>query len=166
MSITTIIMIIAIIWFVIIPGFKTRTFPVTKLIIMPAVFMYMNYESLTTHFHIRVADYVIIAAGLIAGSLIGALLRKNTPIKADRNKKLVELQGSYFGLVMFLLIFAVHFVIGYVESTSPTYLLHPSSYEQALIFLLTCVSSMSIGANAVLFYKYRTGQSIELVETK
>ncbi|HLB55870.1 MAG TPA: hypothetical protein VJK30_00870 [Coxiellaceae bacterium] len=153
-TITIIIMLLAIIYFVIIPSFKTRVFHVKKLIIMPAVFMYLNYQSVTENFHIQISDYGIITLALIAGILIGALLRKNTTVKSNIEKKLIELPGSYFSLIIFLAIFAVHFVIGYLQSVNPTYLLQASFSEATLLFLLTASSSMTIGANAVLFYKY------------
>lgn len=70
MNISIIIMLLAIIYFVIIPSFKTRVFSVKKLIIMPALFMYMNYESVRTNFHIHPSTYGIITLGLIAGILI------------------------------------------------------------------------------------------------
>ena len=77
-TITIIIMLLAIIYFVIIPSFKTRVFHVKKLIIMPAVFMYLNYQSVTENFHIQISDYGIITLALIAGILIGALLQRHT----------------------------------------------------------------------------------------
>lgn len=153
-AITIIIMVLAIFYFVIIPSFKTRVFSIKKLIIMPAVFMYLNYQSANQNFHIRISDYGIIALALIIGTLIGALLRKNTTVKSNIEKGLIELPGSYFSLIIFLAIFAVHFVIGYLQSVNPVYLLHKSGSEELLLFLLTASSSMTIGANAVLFYKY------------
>lgn len=164
MKISIIIMLLAIIYFVIIPSFKTRVFSVKKLIIMPAVFMYMNYDSVRSNFHIHSSTYGIIAAGLAFGVIVGTLLRKNAQVKSDKSKLLMELSGSFFSLWIFLIIFAVHFVIGYLQSVNPTYLLHPSIGEQTLLFLLTCTSSMTIGANGMLFYKYLKAPHSDLKE--
>ena len=101
-ALTIIIMILAILYFVVIPSFKTRVFSVKKLIIMPAVFMYMNYESVHTNFHIHPSTYGIIILGLIVGILVGMLLRKNTLVRSDKTKLLIELSGSFFSLWMFL----------------------------------------------------------------
>lgn len=164
MSIPIIIMLLVIIYFFIIPSFKTRIFSVKKLIIMPAIFMYMNYESVRKNFHIHSLTYWIIALGLIMGVVIGMLLRKNARIRSDKTKLLIELAGSFFSLWIFLIIFSVHFVIGYLQSVNPTYLLQPSIGEQIILFLLTCTSSMTIGANGMLFYKYMTMPHSDLQE--
>ena len=167
-TLSTILMILAILYFLVIPSFKTGVFSVKKLMIAPAIFLYMNYESLQRHFHIHIQsmDSVLILAGIIFGVMIGAFLRKNTLIRADREKSLIEVPGSYFSLVIFIAIFSVHFVIGYLESVSPGYLLQVSLAEQGLMFLLTLSSCMSIGSNGCLFYKYHTTTSTQLAEPK
>ena len=129
---------------------------------MPAIFIYLNYDSLQKHFHIHASDYFILIVGLIFGIGIGAYCRKNTAIRADHQKLLIEIAGSYFGLIMFIAIFAVHFVIGYLDSVSPGYLLQTGLYQNALMFLLTLSSALSIGANGMLYYKYRNTTSCEL----
>ena len=154
-------MIAAILIFLILPGLKTRVLSVKKLIIMPAIFIYLNYDSLQKHFHIHLNDYFILMIGAIVGIGIGAYCRKNTIIRADHEKQLIEIAGSYFGLIMFIIIFAVHFAIGWIDSINPGYLFQASLYQAILMFLLTASSALSVGANAMLFYKYhKTNQSL------
>lgn len=155
-------MLSAILFFLILPGLKTRVFRVKKLLIMPAIFIYLNYHSIQRHFHIHTSDYFILIVGLIFGVSIGAYCRKNSIIRADQQKQLIEVAGSYFGLIMFIAIFAVHFVIGYMDSVQPGYLLQPSAYQEALMFLLTLASTLSIGANFMLYYKYHNANHCEL----
>ena len=161
-TILLIAMIAAILFFFILPGLKTRVFRVKKLLIMPAVFIYLNYDSIQRHFHIHASDYALLITALILGILIGAYCRKTAKIRADQQKKLIEVAGSYFGLSMFIAIFAVHFVIGYIDSVHPGYLLQPSQYQEILMFLLTATSALSIGANSVLYYRYRTASHCDL----
>lgn len=155
-------MLAAILFFLILPGLKTRVFRVKKLLIMPALFVYLNYHSIQKHFHIHTNDYLILMIGLIFGVAIGAYCRRNAKIRADQQKQLIEVAGSYFGLIMFIAIFAVHFVIGYVDSVSPGYLLQPSLHQETLMFLLTLASSLSIGSNSMLYYKYHNANHCEL----
>src|SRR3990167_371792 len=154
-------MLAAILYFLILPGLKTRIFRVKKLLIMPAVFIYLNYASIQKHFHIQVTDYLILIIGLVFGVAIGAYCRKNSIIRADQQKQLIEVAGSYFGLIMFIAIFAVHFVIGYIDSVYPGYLLQPSSYQEGLMLLLTLASALSIGSNSMLYYKYHNVKHCE-----
>lgn len=157
-------MLAAILYFMILPGLKTRVFRVKKLLIMPAVFIYLNYASIQKHFHIHVNDYFILIVGLIFGVAIGAYCRKNSIVRTDQQKQLLEVAGSYFGLLMFIAIFAVHFVIGYVDSVYPGYLLQSNLTQDALMFLLTLASTLSIGANGMLYYKYHNASHCELLD--
>lgn len=161
-TILLIAMILAILFFFILPGLKTRVFRVKKLLIMPAVFIYLNYDSIQRHFHIHASDYALLIVALIVGIAIGAYCRKNAKIRADQQKQLIEVAGSYFGLIMFIAIFAVHFVIGYMHSVNPGYLLQPSMYQEILMFLLTATSALSIGASSMLYYRYHTAIHTEL----
>lgn len=148
-------MIAAILFFLILPGLKKRVLPVKKLIIMPAIFVYLNYDSIQKHFHIHLNDFIILIISAIVGIAIGAYCRKNTTIRADHEKQLIEVAGGYFGLIMFIIIFAIHFAIGWIQSVSPGYLFQAGLYQTLLMFLLTSSSALSIGANAMLFYRYR-----------
>src|SRR3990167_3713215 len=161
-TILTIVMIAAILIFLILPGLKTRVVSVKKLAIMPAVFIYLNYDSLQRHFHLHSSDYFILILGLIFGVSIGAYCRKNTVIRADHQKLLIEIAGSYFGLMLFIAIFAVHFAIGYLDSVNPGYLLQSGLYQNSLMFLLTLSSALSIGASGMLYYKYQNTTHCEL----
>ena len=50
MSMWTILMILAIIVFLIVPSFKDRVIPLKKLIITPVVFVYLLFQSVTETF--------------------------------------------------------------------------------------------------------------------
>lgn len=152
----TVIMIVAIILFAVIPSFKDRVIPVKKLLITPAIFSFLLYQSITESFYIDTVAIIFLTAGLIVGVVTGIILRSRTPVKADKQLQLIWLPGTYLNLVMFMLIFSVHFVIGYMQSVHPEMFASDNINEQCLLFFLACFSSTSIGASSCLYYKYCT----------
>ena len=163
MSIWAVLMIIAIIIYVVIPSFKDRVIPIKKLIITPAIFMYLFYQTVNENL---ITNNWTIALGLIVGTVIGILMRSKTSIRSDKNQLLIWLPGNYFSLVIFSLIFSIHFVIGYLKSVNPSYLTHVSSGEQILLFLISCVSSITVGANGILYCKYLISDSSNLTYSR
>lgn len=161
----TIVGIAAILYFLILPSLKTGVIPIQKLAITPIIFLYLNYDSVQHHFHLHGKEYAILVIGLVIGVVIGAFFRNKTAIKADHEKSLLQIAGSYFGLSVFILIFAVHFLIGYFESTHPGYLLQSNMASSILLFLLTCSSCIPTGGNLMLFYRFKQMKSEPLIET-
>lgn len=158
MTASTLLMIGAVIWFLIIPSFQDRVVPVNRLLITPAVFLYFFYQMVTKNFTLSMPNTLIIILGLVIGISVGILLRANTAIKADKAQKAVWLPGDFFGLITFLLIFAAYFAIGYLHAVSPDYLKGSSLGAQSLLLLTACVVSITAGANAQLYYKYLTSK--------
>lgn len=156
MSISTIIMLAAIIKFMIIPSLSTRSMPIKRLILTPAVFMYLFYQTLTASFALSPVVIIYTLAGIAAGLTAGALLRCQTQIIADKHNQLITLPGSYLSLVTFTLIFAVHYWVGYHEAVYPHYFQMISQTTLLTIFALALTSSISAGANLILYYKYET----------
>lgn len=157
--------ILAILYFLILPSLKTGVIPIQKLAITPIIFLYLNYDSVQRHFHPHGTEYGILFIALILGILIGAFFRSKTPIKADHEKSLIEITGSYFGLSVFILIFAAHFIIGFFESTHPGYLLQSNMISSILLFLLTGSSCIPTGGNLMLFYRFKKAIPETLVES-
>lgn len=158
MSITTILIVIAVIVFLIVPSFKDRIIPVKKLIAMPAVFVYLLFQSIMQHFATGLASKAIIVVGLVMGSAIGAFIRSNVTVKVDQTNKLIWIPGSYISLIVFVVIFAAHFLAGYVESVAPTYLAQEGVTEFVLL-LLTMATGLTVGTNLCLFAKYHFAKS-------
>lgn len=156
MSISTIIMIAAIIKFMVIPSLSTRTMPIKRLIMTPAIFMYFFYETLTTNFILSPVVILYTLAGIAAGMAIGAILRSQTNIIADLTNQQITVPGSYLSLVTFTLIFAVHYWIGYQEAFHPHCFQMLTQTTLLSAFTLAIVTSISAGANLVLYYKYET----------
>jgi hypothetical protein len=160
MSISTIIMILAIIWFVIIPSFKARTIPVRKLALTPAIFMYMLYRTVTHTFYLGTTAKWCLALGLSAGIIIGVLLRLRTSVTADKQREMISLSGTWINLITFILIFCAHYAVGYLKAVNPEVLQQTGLATSMLLFVLTCASSISLGASACLYYKYMRAKAV------
>jgi hypothetical protein len=156
MNISTIIMIAAIIFFLIIPSLKDRTVSIKKLTITPLVFLYLLYETITDKFHLDQTGLMVIGLGLLAGTLIGILVRNRTAVAVNKQTLSINLPGSYINLVMFVVIFSVHYLIGYQEAVNPAFFQQISMSYYSILFLLTMASALSAGMNLCLLYKYQT----------
>jgi hypothetical protein len=154
MDSTTLIIIACVIAFVVIPSFRDRTMPVKKLLIGPAVFLYLFYQSLGEDFPLFAVSYALIIVGGILGVAIGYYLRIPTKITADQAQRIITIKGGFFTLYTFLVIFAVHFVVGYLKSTHPQFFLHASVSNQFLLMLLALTSCLTVGSNSCLFLKF------------
>jgi hypothetical protein len=156
MSIDTIMMIMAIIIFLIIPSLKDRKISIKKLTITPIVFLYLLYQTVSEKFHLDGNSITIVTLGLLIGITGGILLRKNTPVTIDKNNSAIFLPGSYLSLMLFVMIFSVHYIIGYQEAVNPVFFQQLSMNYYLILFALALVSALSTGMNLCLFYKYHT----------
>lgn len=154
MTISTIIMIICVVIFGVIPTFKDRVISVRKLLITPIIFVYLFYQTIVENFSIAHTDLVLICFGAIVGISLGYWLRRNVMVKSNVEHKLIFIPGSYAALFIFSAMFGIHFIIGYLQAVSPEIFLDKSSVEQMLLFLLTCASCLTIGVSSCLYYKY------------
>ena len=89
MNVWLILMIAAIVVFVVIPDFKDRIIPVKKLIISPAIFMYLLYNNATTNFYLNFETSLLLILGLMTGTAIGILIHYKTQVKSDQDQKLI-----------------------------------------------------------------------------
>ena len=82
----TLIIVFAIVIFLVIPSLKDRVLPVKKLVLMPIIFLYFLYSTITQSFALRTNSFMMITAGIILGVLLGIILRSRSKIGADREK--------------------------------------------------------------------------------
>jgi len=161
MSLGEFILILGIIILLILPSLKDRIVNIRRLIILPAVFMYMLYRTIAANFDLVQASYLAIIVGLLLGIIVGLLIRNNLQIKADKKKSLILIPGNYISLIIFILIFAVEFVAHYLLAATPG--IKQASITQYLLLLILCgVSSLTVGGNLSYFYKYWQAESVEL----
>jgi len=166
MTTATVLMLVAIIWFVIIPSMQPRTIPVKKLIILPAIFIYLLYNSIDKNFKLFPESYLIIGIGVAMGIIIGYLVRRNVSINVDREKEQIHLPGSYMSLILFSLIFSAHFVVGWLSTQFPGYFQNLGDIQMLLLLLVTAFSSLTIGLNGTLYFKYLHSLNSNNVEVR
>lgn len=165
MSVGEFILILGIIVLLILPSLKDRIVSIRRLIILPAVFMYMLYRTIVTSFHLVQTSYVAIIVGLLLGVLLGLFIRKNLPIKADKEKALILIPGNTISLIIFIVIFIVEFVAHYLFVATPE--IKQANMNQYLLLIVLCgVSSLTVGGNLIYFYKYWQAESVELELSK
>jgi hypothetical protein len=163
MPIATILMLAAVVYFYILPTRKDRIIPVKKLIIMPLFFLIMFYTTVISYFTWDAIIAAVTAAGLIAGIFFGVLLRAKTLINTDKVRQLIALPGSYLNIINFVIIFMLHFVLGYVQAVYPHWLAQESVEKNLLLFLLAGTSALNTGMSSCLFYKYYTDRKQTLM---
>jgi hypothetical protein len=154
MDTTTLIIVVCVIIFVVIPSLKKRTFHVKKLLLGPGIFVYLFYQSIQDNFHLFPISYFFIAAGTVLGIMTGYFLRKSTEIIVDPFEKMITLKGSFFTLYTFTFIFIVHFIVGYLTSVSPKFFHFPSFGNQSLLLVLALTSFLTVGSNTCLMIKF------------
>lgn len=158
MSFSTVMMLAAIIIFLIIPSLKSRELPLKRLIILPAVFLYFLQNTLTENFHLAWNDYPILITGCLFGIGTGIMIRYSTPMQIDKQAQTIRLPGTYLNVVVFILIFALHYFMGYTHAVHPEFFNHSSMSLQVLLFLLAYTATILPGGNLVLFYRYTTAR--------
>lgn len=156
MSTSTIIMIAAIIYYLVIPSLKARTIPLKRLIITPIIFMYFFYQSLNTDFHSSSATILFSSLGVMTGIVIGMWTQRNTLVEANHEKQMIHLPGTYVSLIVFTLLFSIHYWIDYHEANNPDYFVGTTICNMAILFSYAVFSSISAGSNLLLYYKFTT----------
>lgn len=163
----TVLLILGIVILFVLPTLKDRVICAKKLIVIPALFAYLLYETLLGNFMLDPATYAVIVIAAIFGLGIGAWLRSSTAIKADRSKQLIFIPGGYLSLFTFSLIFIVQFIVGTIHTIDPSYLQSDVLSKQVLVFFLSLTSTITIGANLCLYYHYVIcGTNTHLEENK
>jgi len=162
MDSSTMIMIFAAVVFMVIPSLKDRVVPIRQLTLAPVIFLYFFYQSVIENFHLNIFNESVIVLGLVIGIIVGVFLRKPTRVVVDKNARLIALPGTYINLIMFSLIFITHFIIGYLKSVHPMIFTYDNTGAMVLLFMLACVSSISLGGNSCLYVKYFTSSSTVL----
>ena len=143
-------------FFLIYKGIKAihgSTKRLTKLLILPAVFLVLSLHKVTDPYY-----YILF---LILGLIVGWMLYRNIKIRADKVKHLIALPGSVLPLILILIAFAKGYYFGYESAVHPEYL------KQHWFTLLTLITSgffsgIFIGRAAVFLYKYKNAQHEDL----
>lgn len=149
----TILLVCLIVWIIYKRTVKDNIMELKKLIILPALFIYLTYSMVTKHFALVPFDFVTIVIGMIIGVTIGFLVSSNTNIKADHEQKLIFIAGSWTNLIMVLIIVVIKFSVGYVISINPS-LSHNNFDKFIFLILITVATGLMIGRYLLYYLKY------------
>lgn len=144
---------------------KTRVLPIKKLLILPAIFIYMSTHTLLTSFAIHLIDVSIFAATISLGILIGwfEIYRNRAQIKVDKQQHLIQLPGSWMTLVLIIIIFASKYYFGYEMDVDPE-LLDQRWFEYSMLSASGICTGILIGRALCYFYKYQNSSHTTLSE--
>ena len=117
--------ILAYIVFVGINATKQQIVFVPRLFIVPAILMYLRIQEAKS------TDLIYyLCAGLIVGFIVGYFF-KSPPLKVIKQKYQVQLTGSYFPLILLLIIFSMEYTFGVLGSMK-----HPFAQQYKYIKVL------------------------------
>lgn len=97
-------------------GFKatrTHVLSLSKLFIMPVIFMGLKYTVVMSNSFFVYIVYLLIGVG------IGWMVAKKTPIQILKDLKSIQLPGNYSTLSILILFFIVEYIFGYLEASQP-----------------------------------------------
>jgi hypothetical protein len=99
-----------------------------RLAIIPGLLTVWGLHSLVTQFPLGPASILTYLLSMVSGVAGGWIMVGKTSIRADKQKGLIRLPGSWTVLVLVLAIFAVKYAFGYLYATDPALAQHPGFY--------------------------------------
>ncbi len=138
--------------FVGIQALKTRTVPVLRLFILPAIFLLWGVYSVLNKFSSPITILIWLIT-LLLGSMLSWLYYRKLKIKVDRQQQTVTLPGSSVTLILILLIFSAKYFFGYLYATDPL------AHENLLIQMASLATSgiitgIFVGRTGAYYQKY------------
>ena len=154
-------LILAYLIFVGVKAVKGGTVSIKKLFILPAVFVWMSINELVdSSIHVSFLHIVIWLIGAAIGAyLLGWVPYSHLEIAADKDKKLLNVSGSWFTLILIMMTFVIKYAIAVILSMN-------HSLSLGSIYGLLLVSGIFTGAfiGRLLYglYKLQTGPYVNL----
>jgi hypothetical protein len=140
-----------------------RTIQVKRLFIFPVLFIFLSVKGKFAH--IQLIDAGLWFVGACVGIGLGFLHVSKYVVRADHDKKLIQLPGDWTMLVLLLVIFAFKFFIGYSAATDAA-VIHTFWYKYIIMIVFGVITGMTIGRNLSFWCKYRSTVSQNLTESK
>jgi Family of unknown function (DUF6622) len=139
----------------------------TKLIILPAIFLAMSVETLVFSFKITPLSVIAWILSLLLGTVLGWFLICRQEMRVDKEKKLFDLPGTWSTGIVILLIFIVKFYFGYALSADPEVKIN-TFFEVSMLFFSGLFSGSFVGKLLNYLYRLKTSAhtSLELPKKK
>ncbi|MBJ7450383.1 MAG: hypothetical protein JHC93_08510 [Parachlamydiales bacterium] len=127
--------------------------PLFKTSLIPVLFTAWSIFSVTEYFgfnRVRIIQWLVAVA---LGSVLGWIIGDRIPIKVDKKKKAIFLPGSWFTLIMVLIIFVVKYYFGYSFAVFPERLNDPL-YANVYVLFSGFFTGIFVGRFLCFCYKY------------
>ena len=99
---------------------KPRIISLNKILILPAIFLFISINSFITTFQISTLLLSTYSLSLLIGIGGGWLLVRNLNLKFDQQNNLIKVPGSFTTLILTLIIFSTKYYFGYSIATNPS----------------------------------------------
>lgn len=143
----------------------TRVSAIERIAIVPVAFILLSLHSTIAFFGFSITVISLWLLAGITGVFLGYLHVKNRIIRADKNKKLIEIPGDISMLIMLMSIFSIEFFIHYAFDARLA-IIQVDAFKNIAIFLSGLIVGVSAGRNLNYLLKYNQASSVELDETK
>lgn len=131
----------------------TRVTSIRWLVVVPILFIFFNFRGIFTLFPLARANIFYWIVGICLGLLLGYAQVRNSMIKADRKKKLIELPGDNMMLVLIMAIFFLEVFVNFAVAEG-------FSVVELPVFPIIFIAASGImvgyftGRSGTYFYKY------------
>jgi hypothetical protein len=143
----------------------TRVTTVERIAIVPVLFIFLSLHSTVSLFSLSMIGLLLWLLAGLTGSLLGHLHVRNRIIRADKNKRLIEIPGDISMLIMLMSIFAIEFFIHYAFDAHWA-ISQVDMFKNMAVILSGFIVGISIGRNSTYFLKYKKAATVELFATK
>lgn len=144
---------------------KPRVMPLKKLLILPAIFIYMSTHTLLTSFAIHLFDVSIWMGAILLGMIIGwfEIFRNHARIRVDKQQNLIQVPGSWMTLALIIIIFASKYYFSYELDVDPA-LADQTWFEYSMLSVSGICTGILIGRALCYLYKYQNSSHTALSE--
>ncbi len=132
---------------------RTRTVALWKLFILPVLFSWMSIHSLISSFPIDAFSVSTWGGAILIGTFFGWLQMHRSKIDINKQKHQITLPGTWWTLILILLIFATKYYFGYQLGVDPT-LKYQSHFEFSMLAVSGIITGLFIGRALALLIRY------------
>ena len=135
----------------------TRVVHISRIIIVPLLFIYSVCQRLQSLFGITNSTVFTAITSLIAGSLLGVALTYKNKIEADRKNLFIKIPGDYVTLIVILLNFTSQYTVNVL------YHLDREMFTRVQFLFLIAINlltGITVGRCSIYLYRFFTAKAL------
>lgn len=144
-----------------ISALKPSVVSIIKLAVLPVLFTALAVHTLIISFAINNTAILLLAAGLLFGTLLGLLIAGNHDYQVDRKHFLILMPGGWTTLILILIIFGSKYYFGYKLSADPM-ITQDFNFEMFMLIVSGACTGIFIGRFICYLYHFATAKSVNL----